>query len=213
MPIQHAFHNHVTTQRYGDNGWIGGWLLVGCGVADTWHAMYLGKSLKLGKIHAPADHGSRLCPTAAMAPQPQHQGMQQPADMLWHMSTLLKLENTILITINLTILRTTRQQRQCDCRCPHQCWTLTTAMAASDGHSDGWRRWQKWPLQWLTSMTVMVAMMADINNGDDHGSLSMLATGRRMERHDKFRGEPTTGGEFGPEIRNATTATKKGAPP
>ena len=57
----------------------------------------------------------------------------------------------------------------------------------------------------------MVAIMADINNGDDHGSLSMLATGRRMERHDKFMGEPTTGGEFGPEM--LLLLQKKAPPP
>ena len=32
MPIRYTFHNHDGIQEYGDNGWIGGWLLVGCGV-------------------------------------------------------------------------------------------------------------------------------------------------------------------------------------
>ncbi len=39
----------------------------------------------------------------------------------------------------------------------------------------------------------------------------MLAAETRIEKSDKFMGEPTKGGVFGPEM--LTTATKKGLPP
>ena len=45
-----------------------------------------------------------------------------------------------------------------------------------------------------------------------HGkSLSVLTSDTKMEKSDKFRGEPTKGGVFGLEM--LTTATEKGHPP
>jgi hypothetical protein len=41
--------------------------------------------------------------------------------------------------------------------------------------------------------------------------LFVLAAETRIEKSDKFMGEPTKGGVFGPEM--LTTATKKGLPP
>jgi len=85
-------------------GWICGWLLVGYGVGG-----HLTRGI--GKIHAPTNHGGRRRPTAAMAPHPRRQGIQQLANMLRNRSTSLKLEKSILITINLTIMCTTCQRR------------------------------------------------------------------------------------------------------
>ena len=60
---------------------------------------------------------------AIMVPHPWCRGMQQSADMLRNKSTLLKLEKTILITINLTTVCTMRRRRRCGCRrrCPQLC--------------------------------------------------------------------------------------------
>jgi len=53
---------------------------------------------------------------AVMVPHPRRRGMQQSADMLRNRSTLSKLEKTILISINLTIMCTTHWRRWWDCR-------------------------------------------------------------------------------------------------
>jgi hypothetical protein len=55
-----------------------------------------------------------------MVHHPRRRGIQQSADMLRSRSASLKLEKTILITINFTIMCTTRRRRRCGCRrrCP-----------------------------------------------------------------------------------------------
>jgi hypothetical protein len=58
-------------------------------------------------MHRPSMFGGRR-PTAVMAPHPRRRGIQQSADMLQNRSTSLKIEKTILITVNLTIMCTTR---------------------------------------------------------------------------------------------------------
>ena len=84
---------------------VGSWLDMGS--TDILHLMYLGKGLlKLGKKIAPANHGGHRRPRAVMVPHPRHQCMQRSADMLRNRSTSLKLEKTILITINFTIMCT-----------------------------------------------------------------------------------------------------------
>jgi hypothetical protein len=57
---------------------------------------------------------------AVMVPHPRRRGVQQSADMLRNRATSLKLEKTILITINFTIMCTLRRRRQWGCRrqCP-----------------------------------------------------------------------------------------------
>jgi hypothetical protein len=67
--------------------------------------MYLGEcKLKLGKILAPANHGGRRHPMAAIVPHPRCQGIQQSVDMLRNRSTLLKLEKIAFITNIFTIV-------------------------------------------------------------------------------------------------------------
>ena len=83
----------------------------------------------------------------------------------------LKLDKTILITINLAVMCTTRQQPHVIAGVCDTSMAATAAMMAhvdnGNGHNNGWHWWRKWPLQWLTSMKVTATMMADLINGDD----------------------------------------------
>ena len=71
-------------------------------------------------LAAPANHGGRRPPTAIMVHHSRRRGIQQSADMLQNRSMSLKLEKTILITNNFTIMCMTRRRRRCGCRrqCP-----------------------------------------------------------------------------------------------
>ncbi len=60
------------------------------------------------QIFALIDHGSRCHPTAAMGSRSQQQSIQQSTNILFEMTTLLKLEKNIVITIFMTIFGTTR---------------------------------------------------------------------------------------------------------
>ena len=70
----------------------------------------IGVVLYSRKKHTLINHGGHCCPTTATGHHSRCQSIQQSANMLRDRSTLLKLENIIVITIFMTILGTTRRQ-------------------------------------------------------------------------------------------------------
>ncbi len=60
------------------------------------------------QILASINHGSQRHPTAAIGSRSQQQNIQQSTNILFEMTTLLKLEKNIVVTIFMTIFGTTR---------------------------------------------------------------------------------------------------------
>ena len=69
------------------------------------------------RIVASYNHGGRRHRTAAMGPHSRQKSIQQSTNILFERATSLKLEKTIVITIFMTILGTTRRRIVVPDRC------------------------------------------------------------------------------------------------